>query len=237
MARKIASGASKKNSTKKLAKASSRAVKKTAKQEHFDFVLKLLKRYYPDAHCALDHRNPFELLIATILSAQCTDERVNQITPALFKKFPGPVQMSKASLEEIETLIKSAGFFKNKAKSLKGSSIILVEKHKSQVPQDLESLTHLPGVGRKTANVVLGNSFNIASGVVVDTHVSRLSQRLGWTNQVNPEKIEQDLIKLCPQEDWVMLSHYLIAHGRAICKARTPQCSVCFLEEVCPKKL
>lgn len=202
----------------------------------FNQTLSLLKRYYPDAHCALDHKNPFELLIATILSAQCTDERVNQVTPALFKKFPDPQSMSQASLTELEGLIRSAGFFKTKAKSLKGTATIIVTKHKGKVPKKLEDLTEMPGVGRKTANVVLGNSFQIASGVVVDTHVSRLSKRLGFTKQTTPEKIEKDLIKLCPEEDWIMLSHYLISHGRTQCKARTAFCSTCFLEEICPKK-
>lgn len=196
----------------------------------------LFKRYYPDAHCALNHTNPFELLVATVLSAQCTDERVNMVTPALFKKYPTPQKMAKAPIEDLEALIRSTGFYKNKAKNLKAAATKLVENYKGKIPQDLESLVQLPGVGRKTANVVLGNAFNIASGIVVDTHVTRLSNRLGWVKTENAVVIERQLCDKVPQEEWVMLSHYLIAHGRAICKARKPACSHCFLEETCPKK-
>ncbi|KYG69420.1 endonuclease III [Bdellovibrio bacteriovorus] len=198
--------------------------------------LALFKRYYPDAHCALNFTNPFELLVATVLSAQCTDERVNMVTPALFKKYPTPQKMAKAPVEDIEQLIRSTGFFKNKANNLKQAAIQLTEKHKSEIPQNLEALVELPGVGRKTANVVLGNAFGIASGIVVDTHVTRLSYRLGWTQTDNAVLIEKELVKHVPEEDWVMFSHYLISHGRAICKARKPDCSHCFLEETCPKK-
>ncbi|WP_367276358.1 endonuclease III [uncultured Bdellovibrio sp.] len=198
--------------------------------------IELFKRYYPDAHCALNFTNPYELLVATVLSAQCTDERVNMVTPNLFKKYPTPQKMAKAPVEDIENIIRSTGFFKNKAKSLKGAAIELVEKYKSEIPQNLEALVELPGVGRKTANVVLGNAFGIASGIVVDTHVTRLSNRLGWVKTENAVLIEKELCKHVPQEDWVMLSHYLISHGRAICKARKPDCSHCFLEETCPKK-
>ncbi|MGE5085799.1 MAG: endonuclease III [Bacillota bacterium] len=196
----------------------------------------LFKRYYPDAHCALNHRNPFELLVATILSAQCTDERVNMVTPALFEKFPTPQAMAKAKLSELEGLIRSTGFYKNKAKNLKSCAQDLVEKHKGKIPQNLESLVELAGVGRKTANVVLGNAFDIPSGIVVDTHVTRLSNRLGWVKTENAILIEKQLCKEVPQEDWIMLSHYLISHGRAVCKARKPDCAHCFLEETCPKK-
>lgn len=196
----------------------------------------LFKRYYPDAHCALNFTTPYELLVATVLSAQCTDERVNMVTPALFKKYPTPQKMAKADIEDIENLIRSTGFFKNKAKSLKGAAIELVDKYHGEIPQDLGALVELPGVGRKTANVVLGNAFGIASGIVVDTHVTRLSNRLGWVNTDNAVQIEKELIPRVPQEDWVMLSHYLISHGRAICKARKPDCAHCFLEETCPKK-
>lgn len=210
--------------------------KKSLKQEGIDHTLKLLKRYYPDAHCALDYQNPFELLVATILSAQCTDERVNLTTPALFKKYPTAKKMARAEVEEIELLIKSCGFYKNKAKNIKACAETLVEKHGGEVPQDLESLVELAGVGRKTANVVLGNAFNIASGIVVDTHVTRLANRLGWVKGENAVQIERQLIKYFHEDDWVMLSHYLIAHGRAICKARKPDCAHCFLEETCPRK-
>ncbi|WP_445291990.1 endonuclease III [Bdellovibrio sp. BCCA] len=198
--------------------------------------IELFKRYYPDAHCALNFTNPYELLVATVLSAQCTDERVNMVTPNLFKKYPTPQKMAKAPVEDIENIIRSTGFFKNKAKSLKGAAIELVEKYKGEIPQNLEALVELPGVGRKTANVVLGNAFGIASGIVVDTHVTRLSNRLGWVKTENAVLIEKELCKHVPEEDWVMLSHYLISHGRAICKARKPDCSHCFLEETCPKK-
>ncbi len=201
----------------------------------FELVLKLLKKQYPDAHCALNFTNPFELLIATILSAQCTDVRVNIVTPSLFKKYPDPEKMSRAPVEAIETLIKSTGFYKNKAKNISACCVQLIEKHKGFVPETLEELWALPGVGRKTANVVLGNAYNIASGVVVDTHVMRLSNRLGWVKSTDPVRIESLLNKLCPKADWIMLSHYLIAHGRSICAARSPKCSTCFLKDACPK--
>lgn len=210
--------------------------KVSAKQASVLATIELLKRYYPDAHCALDYTNPFELLVATILSAQCTDERVNMVTPHLFKKYPTPKAMAKAPVESIEEIIRSTGFFKNKAKNLKACAAALVEKHKGEVPQDLEALVELAGVGRKTANVVLGNAYGIPSGIVVDTHVTRLSNRLGWVKTDNAVMIERQLSKLVPQEDWIMLSHYLISHGRAVCKARKPACSHCFLEETCPKK-
>lgn len=208
----------------------------TKKQEHVLETIRLLKRYYPDAHCALNYTNPYELLVATVLSAQCTDERVNMVTPHLFKKYPTPKAMAKAPVEKIEEIIRSTGFFKNKAANLKKAAVILDSEYKGKVPQDLEALVELPGVGRKTANVVLGNAFGIASGVVVDTHVSRLSFRLGWTKSENAVIIERELSKLVPKEDWIMLPHLLISHGRAICKARKPACERCFLEETCPKK-
>ncbi|WP_413559849.1 endonuclease III [Bdellovibrio sp. HCB209] len=198
--------------------------------------ISLLKRYYPDAHCALDHKNPFELLVATVLSAQCTDERVNMVTPALFKKYPTPEAMAKAPLATLESLVRSTGFFKNKAKNLKSAANDLVEKHGGEIPQDLEALVQLAGVGRKTANVVLGNAFDIPSGIVVDTHVTRLSNRLGWVKTENAVQIERILCKVVPEEDWILLSHLLISHGRAICKARKPACDHCFLETTCPKR-
>ncbi len=210
--------------------------KSTAKQVSIDNTIALLKHYYPDAHCALNYRNPFELLVATILSAQCTDDRVNLTTPALFKKYPTAKKMALASLEDLETLIKSCGFYKNKAKNLKSCAQSLVSLHQGDVPQDLESLVQLAGVGRKTANVVLGNAFGIPSGIVVDTHVTRLANRFGWVRGDNAVQIEKQLVKYVPEEDWIMLSHYLIAHGRAVCKARKPDCAHCFLEETCPRK-
>jgi endonuclease-3 len=198
-------------------------------------VIKLFKRYYPDAHCALNHRNAFELLVATILSAQCTDERVNMVTPALFEEFPTPEKMSKAPQERLELLIRSTGFYKNKAKNLKSMATDLAEKHHGYVPKNLDELVHLAGVGRKTANVVLGNAFGIIAGIVVDTHVTRLSNRLGWVKTENAEIIERELQKIIPHEDWIIISHWLITHGRQVCKARSPQCNTCFLAEDCPK--
>lgn len=195
-----------------------------------------LKLKYPDAHCALNHRNPFELLIATILSAQCTDERVNKVTVGLFSHFPTPEAMSQAPVKKIEHLVQSTGFFRNKAKNIHSCSQVLVQKHGGQVPQSMEDLISLAGVGRKTANVVLGNAFGLATGVVVDTHVGRLSYRLGWTKSENPIRIEQDLIKLFPESEWILLSHLLISLGRDTCKARNPRCNECFLFDGCPKR-
>jgi endonuclease-3 len=198
-------------------------------------VIRLFKRYYPDAHCALHHKNAFELLAATILSAQCTDERVNMVTPALFAEFPTPEKMAQASLPRLEELIHSAGFYKNKAKNLKSMATSLTEKHRGHVPKNLDELVQLAGVGRKTANVVLGNAFGIISGIVVDTHVTRLSNRLGWVKTENAEIIERELQKIIPHEDWILISHWLITHGRQVCKARSPQCNTCFLAQDCPK--
>ncbi len=195
-----------------------------------------LKRYYPDSHCALHHTNPLELLVATILSAQCTDERVNQVTPALFKKYPTAGEYAEAPSDELESMIRSTGFFRAKAKSLKGMGEKIVKEFGGQVPESLEDLVLLPGVGRKTANVVMGNAFHKATGIVVDTHVKRLSYRLGLTNAKTPEKIEPDLIKLVAQKDWIQFSHWLIFHGRKVCKARKPECNTCFLEGDCPQR-
>lgn len=199
-------------------------------------IISKLKRYYPDAHCALNHKNALELLVATILSAQCTDERVNLVTPGLFQKFKKASDYADAKLTDIEKIIKSTGFFRAKAKSLKGMGQNLVRDHGGEVPADLEALVKLPGVGRKTANVVLGNAFSIASGVVVDTHVKRLSFRLGLTSAVDPVAVERDLQRLVPKENWILFSHELIFHGRQICKARKPACERCFLEGDCPKR-
>lgn len=199
-------------------------------------VLKLLPKYYPDAHCALDHENAFELLVATILSAQCTDERVNIVTKSLFAKYPTPEKMAKASVEDLEEQIRSINFFRNKAKNLKSCAETLVQKHQGQVPDTMEELVHLAGVGRKTANVVLGNAFNIPTGIVVDTHVSRLSNRLGWVKGTDAVAIEKRLCEFVPENHWIKLSHELIFHGRQICKARKPLCERCFLLEHCPQK-
>jgi endonuclease III len=193
-----------------------------------------LAAHYPNAHCALDFATPFQLLIATILSAQCTDKRVNMVTPALFSRYPTPAALAGANPEELEQLIKSTGFFRSKAKSLIGMAAGVVARHAGRVPDEMDLLVELPGVGRKTANVVLGNAYDKNEGVVVDTHVSRVSQRLGLTTQTDPVKIEADLVKLYPPDRWTMLSHLLIEHGRTICVARRPKCEICFLEDVCP---
>lgn len=197
-------------------------------------ILALLQRAYPAAKCSLEHRNAFELLVATILSAQCTDARVNAVTPTLFKAFRTPQAMAQASQAQLEELVKTTGFFRSKAKALKAMSADIVEKHSGQVPDTMDALTDLRGVGRKTANVVLGNAFGKALGIVVDTHVGRLALRLSLTRHKNPEKAEQDLMKLVPQQDWVLLPHLLIYHGRAICTARNPHCPHCPLLELCP---
>ena len=193
-----------------------------------------LSAEYPDAKCALDHRNPYELLVATILSAQCTDKRVNMVTPALFARYPDPQAMSRAKPEELEEMIKSTGFFRNKTKSLLGMSTAVTEQHGGTVPAMMEQLVKLPGVGRKTANVVLGNAFDLNEGVVVDTHVGRLSNRLAFSRESDPVKIEQDLIALFPREQWTMLAHLLISHGREICDARRPLCEKCVVNDLCP---
>jgi endonuclease-3 len=197
-------------------------------------VIRRLKRAYPGAKCSLNHSNPFELLVATILSAQCTDERVNIVTADLFRKYRKPEDYLKVSPRELEKDIQSTGFFRNKTKSIQGTSKILSEQYGGAVPKTMEELLELPGVARKTANVVLGNAFEIKSGVVVDTHVTRLSHRLGFTQQKTAEKIEQDLVQIVPKKDWVIFSHLLIAHGRKICKARTPLCAECPVEKQCP---
>lgn len=197
-------------------------------------ILQILRATYPDAHCALDHQGAFQLLIATIISAQCTDERVNMVTPALFRKFPDAPSMAAASQEDIEELIRSTGFFRNKAKNIRAAAAAIVQDHHGEVPRDLEALTNLPGVGRKTANVVLGNAFGIEAGVVVDTHVGRLSQRLGLTKHRDPVKIERDLMKVVPQDAWTQWSHLLIWHGRRRCTARKPDCPHCELRTLCP---
>jgi len=198
-------------------------------------ILKRLRKAYPVAECALTHRNPYELLVATILSAQCTDARVNQSTPALFRKYPNARKLAAGKQEDVEEIIRPLGFFRAKATNLLGMANGLMERHDGEVPETLEELVALPGVGRKTANVVLGTWFNIPTGVVVDTHVRRISQLLGLTTAKQPEKIEQDLIKLLPEEEWIGFSHRLIHHGRKICIARRPKCRECPLLDVCPR--
>ena len=197
-------------------------------------VLTRLKREYPDAHTELDFETPFQLLIATILSAQCTDKRVNLVTPALFRAFPTPRDLAGADVPRLEDMIRSTGFFRNKTKSLLGMSAAIVERHGGEVPRTMAELVQLPGVGRKTANVVLGNALGASEGVVVDTHVGRLSVRLGLTNETDPVKVEQVLMRLIPREDWVRVSHLLIFHGRRVCVARAPKCGQCVLNDICP---
>lgn len=197
-------------------------------------IIKRLRKAYPDAHCALNHANPFELLVATIMSAQCTDVQVNKVTANLFRKYRNPHDYLDVSQEELEQDIRSIGFFRSKARNIQAAAKRLIEVYGGEVPRTMEEMVTLPGAGRKTANVVLGNAFGIASGVVVDTHVSRLSQRLGLTEKTTPEKIEIDLAELVPKKDWVMFSHWLIFHGRQICHARKPKCTECVLADQCP---
>src|SRR4051812_34675978 len=206
----------------------------TKKQERANDIVVRLKQMYPKAKCALDFTNAFELLIATILSAQSTDARVNIVTKSLFRKYPTPQAFANASQVEMERDVKQTGFFRNKAKAVIACSKAIVERHGGEVPRTMEELTALPGVGRKTANVILGNAYRLNVGVIVDTHVTRLSGRLGLTAHSDPEKIEQDLMKLIPQKEWTMFSNRLITHGRQICNARKPNCAECDLNDVCP---
>lgn len=211
--------------------------KKKSKKSNNNFVVELLirlKKNYPDAECALHHKNPFQLLVATILSAQCTDKRVNMVTPILFGRFPDAKSMAEAPIVEVEEIIKSTGFFRSKSKNIKLASSSIAEEFNGKVPDTMEELTSLSGVGRKTANVVLGNAFGKNIGVVVDTHVKRISNLLGLTQNTDPEKIEKDLMEQIPQDEWTLFSHYLIHHGRAVCVARRPDCPNCFLKDICP---
>jgi endonuclease-3 len=198
-------------------------------------IIKRLKRAYPDAHCALNHTSAFELLIATILSAQCTDARVNIVTADLFRKYRGPADYLKVAQTELERDIHSTGFFRNKSKNIQAACKRIIDEFNGEVPQTMDEILSLGGVARKTANVVLGNAFGIASGVVVDTHVARLSQRLGLTTNPNAEKIELDLQQLVPKRDWILFPHLMISHGRQICIARKPKCPECPLNDICPK--
>jgi endonuclease-3 len=200
-------------------------------------IIARLKKAYPDARCSLNHSNPLELLIATILSAQCTDERVNIVTADLFRKYRSCEDYVNLEPAELEREIHSTGFFRNKTKAIQGACKKLIEEHGGQVPSDVDELLALPGVARKTANVVLGNAFGIASGVVVDTHVGRISKLLGLTKQTQPEKIEKDLMEIVPKKDWIDFSHLLIYHGRKVCKARRPECERCNIEPYCPSSL
>jgi endonuclease III len=206
----------------------------TKKQERANDIVVRLKQMYPKAKCALDFTNAFELLIATILSAQSTDVRVNIVTKSLFRKYPSPQSFASANQVEMERDVKQTGFFRNKAKAVIAASKVIVEKHNGEVPRTMDELTALPGVGRKTANVVLSNAYKISVGIVVDTHVTRVSARLGLTATDDAVKIEQDLMKLIPQKEWTNFSHRIIAHGRTICIARKPKCAQCPLNELCP---
>jgi endonuclease-3 len=199
-------------------------------------VVKLLNKNYPNPECALDHSTPEELLIATILSAQCTDERVNIVTKNLFKEFPTVASYAEAKVGDLEKAVHSTGFYKNKAKNIKACCEMLMDKHKGKAPKDLDLLVELPGVGRKTANVVMGNAYGIASGVVVDTHVTRLSNRLGLAKGTNAVVLERELNELIEKKYWISFSHWLILHGRSLCSARKPMCEICYLNKYCPKK-
>jgi endonuclease-3 len=206
-----------------------------AKAQRLQKIIAALQRTYPDAHCELNFSSPLELLIATILSAQCTDKRVNIVTRDLFQRYRSPADYAHADRSELEEAIKPTGFFRNKAKSIQNACRNILEKHGGQVPSSMDELRALGGVGRKTANVVLGNAFGINSGVVVDTHVARLSTRLGLTRQTMPEKIEQELMPVVPREQWTLFSHWLIWHGRRRCMARNPDCASCELRTLCPQ--
>ena len=199
-------------------------------------ILAILKRTYPDARCALHFTTPLQLLMATILSAQCTDERVNQVTPDLFARCPDAASLAAISQKELEKIIHSTGFYRAKARSLRSCAASLVAEHGGKVPRTMEALHQLAGVGRKTANVVLGNAFGLAEGVVVDTHVGRLSRRMGLTRHLDPVKVESALVRLIPKEDWTLVSHLLIAHGRRRCNARKPDCTYCEVKKLCPQR-
>jgi endonuclease III len=206
----------------------------SATKERAGKIVRLLRKQYPDACCALTHTNVHQLMVATILSAQCTDERVNIVTPALFAKYPTVEAFARADINELEKLIYTTGFFRAKAKSIKKSAQALIEKFDGQIPRTLAELVELPGVGRKTGSVILGVGYGLAEGIVVDTHVSRISRLLGFTRQTDPVKIEQDLMKIISKRDWIDFSHLMIWHGRSICKARTPDCPHCPLKGLCP---
>jgi len=207
--------------------------KLSLKQRSLEILIRL-KRLYPEAPCTLNYETPVQLLVATILSAQCTDDRVNLVTPALFERFPDAVALGNADLEDLESLVRSTGFYRNKSKNIKGACQAIVNKFNNQVPQRMELLLELPGVARKTANVVLAHAFGINMGVTVDTHVKRLSQRLGLTEHTDPTRIERDLMVLLPQPDWENWSIRLVYHGRAVCNARNPACNICELADLCP---
>ncbi|RLS80986.1 MAG: endonuclease III [Planctomycetota bacterium] len=207
----------------------------SARSSRAKTLVQRLREAYPDAHCSLDFASPFQLVIATILSAQCTDKRVNMVTPELFRRWPDAATLAGAKQRDLEAVIRSTGFFRAKAKSLLGCARALVDRHGGEVPRTIEELVRLPGVGRKTANVVLGTAFGIASGVVVDTHVGRISRRLGLTRAADAVRAERDLVRVVPRENWIQFSHWLIEHGRGVCSARRPVCDDCSLLDLCPR--
>ncbi len=219
---------------RRLTPSAARRESKKARRARSEEILARLKREYPDSRCALNHDNPLQLLMATILSAQCTDKRVNMVTPELFARFPTAADLAAAELGELEELVRTTGFFRNKARSLKGLGQALVDEHGGEVPSEMGALVRLPGTGRKTANVVLGNAFGIDEGVVVDTHVGRISRLLVLTEEKDPVKVERDLMAVVPKSDWTLWAHLLIDHGRAVCKARRPDCGACVLADLCP---
>jgi endonuclease III len=229
------------SATKPIRKSAAKKQSKTANRDlapdRVAAILRGLDEAYPDAECALTHRSPWELLVATILSAQCTDVRVNLVTPELFRRFPTPQKMAQASLEEIEEKIRTAGFYHNKAKSIQGAARKVVAEFGGKIPETLAELITLPGVARKTANVVLGVSFGKAEGVVVDTHVFRIARRLGLAKGDTPQKVEQELMRILPQERWIGFSHQIIQHGRQVCEARKPKCDHCSLEQLCGRRI
>ncbi len=205
-----------------------------ARTERAAAIYDILLAEYPDAKCALEHASPYELAVATILSAQCTDVRVNMVTPELFRRYPDPESLAAALPAELEEVIRSTGFFRNKTRSLIGMASALIDEHGGALPRTMKELCALPGIGRKTANVILGNAFGIDEGVVVDTHVKRLSGRMRFTAQITPEKIEKDLVRIFPRRVWTMLAHLLIYHGRRVCAARKPRCNQCAISHLCP---
>ncbi len=235
MTRKAVRSAASKSKAKGKSPRKSSAGAVRATKEQAARVVRRLKADYPAATCALENETPFQLLVATILSAQCTDERVNMVTPDLFRRWPTAAEMAQAPIKTLETVIQSTGFFRNKAKNIKAASQALMKEHDGEVPRDMEALVALPGVGRKTANVVLGTAYGLTTGIVVDTHVTRLSRRLGLTRHTDPTKIEQDLMQIVPQKEWVDFAHGLIHHGRQICAARKPKCPECSMNKFCPK--
>jgi endonuclease-3 len=223
-----------KNAIRKSTSPKAKSTKTQAPKQRVRKIREGLAKLYPHAHCALHYANPLELMIATILSAQCTDERVNKVTPALFKRYATAKAYAESDQAELESMIRSSGFFRNKATNIRANCKALVEKHGGQVPRTMEELVPLPGVGRKTANVILGNAFGIP-GIPVDTHVGRLSRRMGLTENEDPVKVEADLMELIPKDEWTMFGHQMIFHGRQICQSRKPKCDECILKKVCPK--